>query len=158
MEILLEPTSNKLMVDPHGFEGIYKDGHRGIVSTLLTLGLLGLPELVPSGGGIDEMDLLSFVRTLADPTMYGVGSSFNHCTAPPMVISTLNEPWIRLFDEEGNDGQAKQGDSASGGQGAGIQPVSEAAETNIEDVVPRRQEKRKSVIVDSDEPSHPTKN
>ncbi|GKA74817.1 hypothetical protein Tco_0781119 [Tanacetum coccineum] len=27
MEILLEPTSNKLMVDPHGFEGIYKDGH-----------------------------------------------------------------------------------------------------------------------------------
>ncbi|GJS43509.1 hypothetical protein Tco_0568552 [Tanacetum coccineum] len=27
MEILLEPTSNKLMVDPHGFEGIYKEGH-----------------------------------------------------------------------------------------------------------------------------------
>ncbi|GKC70030.1 putative ribonuclease H-like domain-containing protein [Tanacetum coccineum] len=26
MEILLEPTSNKLMVDPHGFEGISKDG------------------------------------------------------------------------------------------------------------------------------------
>ncbi|GJT63629.1 hypothetical protein Tco_1015109 [Tanacetum coccineum] len=26
MEILLEPTSNKLMVDPHGFEGIFKDG------------------------------------------------------------------------------------------------------------------------------------
>ncbi|GKB80657.1 hypothetical protein Tco_0947552 [Tanacetum coccineum] len=39
----------------------------------------------------------------------------------------------------------------------GIQPVSEAAETNIKDVVQRRQEKRKSVIVDSDEPSHPTK-
>ncbi|GJS69849.1 retrovirus-related pol polyprotein from transposon TNT 1-94 [Tanacetum coccineum] len=27
MSILLEPTSNKIMVDPHGFEGIYKDGH-----------------------------------------------------------------------------------------------------------------------------------
>ncbi|GJZ60158.1 hypothetical protein Tco_0615974 [Tanacetum coccineum] len=27
MEILLEPTSNKLMVDPYGFEGIYKNGH-----------------------------------------------------------------------------------------------------------------------------------
>ncbi|GJS22029.1 putative ribonuclease H-like domain-containing protein [Tanacetum coccineum] len=27
MEILLEPTSNKLLVDPHRFEGIYKDGH-----------------------------------------------------------------------------------------------------------------------------------
>ncbi|GJX78839.1 hypothetical protein Tco_0326988 [Tanacetum coccineum] len=26
MEILLEPTSNKLMVDPHGFEGTFKDG------------------------------------------------------------------------------------------------------------------------------------
>ncbi|GKC77083.1 hypothetical protein Tco_1127857, partial [Tanacetum coccineum] len=24
MEILLEPTSNKLMVDPHGFEGYLK--------------------------------------------------------------------------------------------------------------------------------------
>ncbi|GKD02063.1 hypothetical protein Tco_1172337 [Tanacetum coccineum] len=29
MEILLESTSNKLMVDPHGFEGISKDGHGG---------------------------------------------------------------------------------------------------------------------------------
>ncbi|GKB06291.1 hypothetical protein Tco_0834524 [Tanacetum coccineum] len=27
MEILLEPTSNKLMVDPHGFEDSHKDGH-----------------------------------------------------------------------------------------------------------------------------------
>ncbi|GKB06526.1 hypothetical protein Tco_0834759 [Tanacetum coccineum] len=26
MEILLEPTSNKLMVDPHGLEGYVKDG------------------------------------------------------------------------------------------------------------------------------------
>ncbi|GJZ21808.1 hypothetical protein Tco_0558847 [Tanacetum coccineum] len=26
MEILLEPTSNKLTVDPHGFEGTFKDG------------------------------------------------------------------------------------------------------------------------------------
>ncbi|GJX94824.1 hypothetical protein Tco_0349410 [Tanacetum coccineum] len=24
---MLEPTSNKLMVDPHGFEDSYKDGH-----------------------------------------------------------------------------------------------------------------------------------
>ncbi|GKB92993.1 hypothetical protein Tco_0979130 [Tanacetum coccineum] len=27
MEILLEPTSNKLKVNPHGFEGIFKDGN-----------------------------------------------------------------------------------------------------------------------------------
>ncbi|GJW08656.1 hypothetical protein Tco_1571079 [Tanacetum coccineum] len=26
MEILLEPTSNKIMVDPHGFEDSHKDG------------------------------------------------------------------------------------------------------------------------------------
>ncbi|GJW37069.1 hypothetical protein Tco_0059989 [Tanacetum coccineum] len=25
MEILLEPTSNRIMVDPHGFKGIFKD-------------------------------------------------------------------------------------------------------------------------------------
>ncbi|GJS32714.1 hypothetical protein Tco_0531096 [Tanacetum coccineum] len=31
MEILLEPTSNKLMVDPQGFEDSHKDGHGEIV-------------------------------------------------------------------------------------------------------------------------------
>ncbi|GKE97882.1 hypothetical protein Tco_0021233, partial [Tanacetum coccineum] len=41
--------------------------------------------------------------------------------------------------------------------GVGIQPVSEAAETNVEDVIPRRQEKQKFVIVDSDEPSYHAK-
>ncbi|GKE19838.1 hypothetical protein Tco_1431350, partial [Tanacetum coccineum] len=60
--------------------------------------------------------------------------------------SELEDSVDRLFDEEGNDGQAKQGDSASGGQCVGIQPVSEAVETNIEDVVPRRQEKRKFLL------------
>ncbi|GJS00973.1 hypothetical protein Tco_0317481 [Tanacetum coccineum] len=29
MEILLEPTSNKLLVDPHGFEDSLKDGYEG---------------------------------------------------------------------------------------------------------------------------------
>ncbi|GJU63206.1 integrase, catalytic region, zinc finger, CCHC-type containing protein [Tanacetum coccineum] len=35
MEILLEPTSNKLMVDPYGFEGIFKDGdgENGVIRT-----------------------------------------------------------------------------------------------------------------------------
>ncbi|GJX82371.1 hypothetical protein Tco_0331852 [Tanacetum coccineum] len=122
----------------------------------------------------EEMDLLSFVRT-ADPTMVRIGERQRGEDEPKLLDttigrvvpllpvapahgeSTLKDSVDRLFDEEGNDGQAKQGDSASGGQGVGIQPVSEAAETNIEDVVPRRQEKRKSVIVDSDEPSHPAK-
>ncbi|GJY93562.1 hypothetical protein Tco_0509344 [Tanacetum coccineum] len=74
--------------------------------------------------------------------------------APARGESELKDSVDRLFDEEGNDGQAEQGNSASGGQGVGSQPVSEAVETNM---VPRRQEKRKSVIVDSDEPSHPAK-
>ncbi|GJV37465.1 gypsy type transposase [Tanacetum coccineum] len=54
--------------------------------------------------------------------------------APARGESELEDSVDRLFDEEGNDGQAEQGDSASGGQ-----------------------ERRKSVIVDSDEPSYPVK-
>ncbi|GKB04735.1 hypothetical protein Tco_0832930, partial [Tanacetum coccineum] len=77
--------------------------------------------------------------------------------APSRGESELKDRVDRLFDEEGNDDQAEQGDSASGGQGVGIQPVSGAVETNIKGVVLRRQEKRKSMIVDSDEPSHPAK-
>ncbi|GJS18721.1 hypothetical protein Tco_0413193 [Tanacetum coccineum] len=97
----------------------------------------------------EEMDLLSFVCT-ADPTKVRI-------VAPARGESELEDNVDRLFDEEGNDGPVEQGDSASGGQGVGIQPVSEAAETNIEDVILRRQEKRKYVIVDSDEPSYPAK-
>ncbi|GJW51352.1 hypothetical protein Tco_0092703 [Tanacetum coccineum] len=97
------------------------------------------PEFLYENG--EDMDLLSFVRIV-----------------DPMKLHQLVWRMDRLFDKEGNDGQAaEQGDSASGGQGVGIQPVSEAAETNIEDVVPRRLEKRKSMIVNSDEPSHPAK-
>ncbi|GJS23450.1 hypothetical protein Tco_0452082 [Tanacetum coccineum] len=54
--------------------------------------------------------------------------------APARGESELEDSVDMLFDEESKDGQAKQGDSASGGQ-----------------------EKQKSVIVDSDEPSHPAK-
>ncbi|GKD39713.1 hypothetical protein Tco_1259920 [Tanacetum coccineum] len=120
------------------------------------------------------MDLLSFIRT-ADPTKVRIGERQRSEDEPKLLDTTigrvvpllpvalacgeseLEDSVDRLFDEEGNDGQAKQGDSASGSRGVGIQPVSEDAETNIEDVVPRRQEKQKSMIVDSDEPSHPTK-
>ncbi|GJZ27502.1 hypothetical protein Tco_0571755 [Tanacetum coccineum] len=105
-----------------------------------------------------EMDLLYFVRT-ADPTKVRIGERQRGEDEPKLLDTTvgrvvsllpvalargeseLKDSVDRLFDEEGNDGPAEQGDSASGGQGVGIQPVSEAAETNIEDVVLRRQEK-----------------
>ncbi|GJX79938.1 hypothetical protein Tco_0328087 [Tanacetum coccineum] len=77
--------------------------------------------------------------------------------SPARGESELEDSVDMLFDEEGNDGQAEQGDSTSGGQGVGIQLVSGAVETNIKDVVSRRQEKRKSMIVDSNEPSYPAK-
>ncbi|GJY42712.1 hypothetical protein Tco_0430925 [Tanacetum coccineum] len=54
----------------------------------------------------------------------------------------------------------EQGDSVSGERGVRIQLVSEAVETSVGDVAPlqpRRQRKRKTVIVDSGEPSHPAK-
>ncbi|GKC27625.1 hypothetical protein Tco_1034919, partial [Tanacetum coccineum] len=120
------------------------------------------------------MDLLTFIRT-ADPTKVRIGERQHGDDEPNLLDTTvgsvvpllpvtpargeseLEDSVDRLFDEEGNDDQAEQGDSASGGQGVGIQPVSGAVETNIEGVVPRRQEKQKSMIVDSDEPSHPAK-
>ncbi|GKF67118.1 hypothetical protein Tco_0193635, partial [Tanacetum coccineum] len=40
--------------------------------------------------------------------------------APAHGESELEDSVDRLFDEEGNDGQAEHGDSASGGQGVGI--------------------------------------
>ncbi|GKB01040.1 retrovirus-related pol polyprotein from transposon TNT 1-94 [Tanacetum coccineum] len=43
MEILLDPTSNKLMVDPHGFEDSHKGGH-GDYAELLWEGLHHAPE------------------------------------------------------------------------------------------------------------------
>ncbi|GJR83309.1 hypothetical protein Tco_0154094 [Tanacetum coccineum] len=130
------------------------------------------PEFLYENG--EEMDLLSFVRNV-DPTKVRIGEQQRGEDEPKLLDTTirhvvpllpvapargenkLEDSVDRLFDEEGNDGQAEQGDSASGGQGVGIQPVSEAVETNIEDVVHRRQEKRKSMIVDFDEPSYPAK-
>ncbi|GKB13789.1 hypothetical protein Tco_0847712 [Tanacetum coccineum] len=96
----------------------------------------------------NEMDLLTFIPT-ADPTKVRIGERQRGDDEPKLLDTTvgrvvpllpvapargeseLEDSVDRLFDEEGNDDQAKQGDSASGGQGVGIQPVSEAVETNI---------------------------
>ncbi|GKA59174.1 hypothetical protein Tco_0758487 [Tanacetum coccineum] len=42
MEILLEPTSNKLMVDPYGFEGTFKDGDGVDLGSMMNPGRDGL--------------------------------------------------------------------------------------------------------------------
>ncbi|GKD94007.1 hypothetical protein Tco_1373844, partial [Tanacetum coccineum] len=112
------------------------------------------------------MDLLSFIRT-ADPTKVRIGERHRSKDEPKLLNTTVGRvvPLLpiaparaeceldasvdKLFDESGSGNQAEQGDSASGGHGAGIQLVSEAAETVIEDVIPmqpKRQKKWKTVI------------
>ncbi|GJQ89912.1 hypothetical protein Tco_0001051 [Tanacetum coccineum] len=123
------------------------------------------------------MDLLTFIRN-ADPTKVRVGKRQRAEDEPKLLDTTvgrvvpllpvtpahgegeLEDSVDKLSDEGDSDDQAKQGDSASGGQGVGIQFVSEAAEVIAEDVAPlqpRRQKKRKTVVIDVGEPSHPTK-
>ncbi|GKB99794.1 hypothetical protein Tco_0985931, partial [Tanacetum coccineum] len=99
------------------------------------------------------MDLLSFIQT-ADPTNVRVGESQRAEDEPRLLDTTMGRvvPLLpiapacaeseldasvdKLFDEGGSGNQAKQGDSASGGHGVGIQLVSEAVETVVEDATP----------------------
>nr|GEV02889.1 MAK10-like protein [Tanacetum cinerariifolium] len=76
------------------------------------------------------------------------------------VESELDASVERLFDEGGSGNQTEQGDSAGGGKDADIQPVIEAVDTVVEDVAlvqPKRQRKRKSVVVNVGEASLPPK-
>ncbi|GKB09072.1 hypothetical protein Tco_0837384 [Tanacetum coccineum] len=80
--------------------------------------------------------------------------------APDRAESELEASVNRLFDEGGSGNRTEQGDSAGGGGGADIQPVSEPVDTVVEDVAPlqpRRQRKRKTMVVDAGESSHPPK-
>ncbi|GKC02015.1 hypothetical protein Tco_0993625 [Tanacetum coccineum] len=80
--------------------------------------------------------------------------------APARSSSDLEASVDKLFDQGGSGEQGEHGDSVGGDQNAGIQFVSEGAETIVEDVAPvrpRRPKKRKTVVVDSGEPSHPAK-
>ncbi|GJR31091.1 hypothetical protein Tco_1107323 [Tanacetum coccineum] len=90
------------------------------------------PEFLYENG--DEMDMLSFFHTV-DPTKVRIGERQRSEDEPKLLDTTvrrvvpllpvapargeseLEDSVDRLFDEEGNDGQAEQGDSASGGQG-----------------------------------------
>ncbi|GKB67101.1 hypothetical protein Tco_0928513 [Tanacetum coccineum] len=73
--------------------------------------------------------------------------------APDRAESELEASVDKLFYEGGSGNQAEQGDSVGGGQGANIQPIVEVAAP----VQPRRQAKRKSVVVDAGGASHPPK-
>ncbi|GJY19743.1 hypothetical protein Tco_0391234 [Tanacetum coccineum] len=67
---------------------------------------------------------------------------------------------LLIFDKGGSGNQTEQGDSAGGGEGVDIQLVSEPANTVVEDVAPlqpRRQRKRKIMVVDTGESFHPPK-
>nr|GEV03400.1 hypothetical protein [Tanacetum cinerariifolium] len=80
--------------------------------------------------------------------------------APDRAESELDASVERLFDEGGSGNQTKQGDSTGGRKDADIQPVIEATDTVEEDVAPvqpKRQRKRKSMVVDAGEASHPPK-
>nr|GEW42527.1 hypothetical protein [Tanacetum cinerariifolium] len=120
------------------------------------------------------MDLLSFIRT-ANPMKVRIGERQRDEDEPKLletsvgrVVSLLPVAPYRssgelkasvekLFGEGGSGEQVKQGDSASGGHGVGIDVV---AETSVEYVAPtqlKRQKKRKTKVVDAGEPSHPAK-
>nr|GEX18374.1 hypothetical protein [Tanacetum cinerariifolium] len=71
--------------------------------------------------------------------------------APDRVDSELEASVERLFDEGGSGTQMEQRDFARGGLDANIHPVVEAVNTVVEDaalVQARRQEKRKSMVMD----------
>ncbi|GKB77445.1 hypothetical protein Tco_0944340 [Tanacetum coccineum] len=116
-----------------------------------------------------EMDIFAFIHT-SDPTKVKIvlrerneGEPLLLETtigrtipllpvAPDRVESELEACVERLFDEGGSGNQTEQGDSIGDVKDANIQPVNEAANTVIEDVAPvqpKRQGKRKSVVVDA---------
>ncbi|GKF25794.1 hypothetical protein Tco_0081688, partial [Tanacetum coccineum] len=76
------------------------------------------------------------------------GEGISLLSSIPRILPSVE----KLFNEGGSGNQTEQGDSAGGGQDANIQPVVEAADTAVEDVAPvqpRRQGKRKYVIMDT---------
>ncbi|GKD40881.1 hypothetical protein Tco_1261088, partial [Tanacetum coccineum] len=125
----------------------------------------------------EDMDIFAFIHTL-DPTKVKfvererikdeprllettVGRTVPLLSvAPDRAESELEASVDKLFDEGGSGNQAGQGDFAGVGEGANIQLVIEATDTVAEDVAPlqpRHQRKRKTMVVDAGEASHPPK-
>ncbi|GJW73977.1 hypothetical protein Tco_0133347 [Tanacetum coccineum] len=85
--------------------------------------------------------------------------SESYQVAPDRAKSELEANVDKLFDKGGSGAQTKQGDSAGGGggQGVNIQPVIKVADAAAEDVAhaqPRRQKKRKTIVADAGRSSH----
>ncbi|GKB72340.1 hypothetical protein Tco_0933752 [Tanacetum coccineum] len=116
-----------------------------------------------------EMDIFAFIHT-SDPTKVKIVERERNEGEPLLLETTIDRtvPLLpvapdraeseleacveRLFDEGGSGNQTEQGDSIGDVKDANIQPVNEAANTVIEDVAPvqpKRQGKRKSVVVDA---------
>nr|GEV08916.1 hypothetical protein [Tanacetum cinerariifolium] len=80
--------------------------------------------------------------------------------APSRAETELEASVDRLFDEGGSGNQTEQGDSVGGEKDANISPVVEATDISVENVVlvqSRRKGKRKSMIINTGEASHPSK-
>nr|GEW53075.1 transposase (putative), gypsy type [Tanacetum cinerariifolium] len=80
--------------------------------------------------------------------------------APDRANSELETSIDKLFDKGGSDSQARKGGFAGVGEGTNVQPITEAIGIVTEDVAPlhpRRQRKRKIVVVDAGGSSHPPK-
>ncbi|GJU23472.1 hypothetical protein Tco_1156814 [Tanacetum coccineum] len=126
----------------------------------------------------EEMDLFAFIHT-PDPTKVKVVERERKedeplllqttvgrtvpllPVAPDSAESELEASVDRLFDEGRSGDQTEQGGSAGSGRGADIQLVSAAVDTVVEDVAPvqpKHQRKRKTIVVDAGEASHPPKN
>ncbi|GKE25297.1 hypothetical protein Tco_1436809 [Tanacetum coccineum] len=107
----------------------------------------------------EEMYLLSFIQT-ADPTKVRIGERQRAEVSPARASSELEASVDKLFDKGGSGSHTEQGDSVSGRHGVSVQQVSETEEIVAKDaapVQPRRQRKRKTVVSDAGEPSHPPK-
>nr|GFB86721.1 putative transposase (putative), gypsy type [Tanacetum cinerariifolium] len=109
------------------------------------------PSFVDKDG--EDMDIFAFIHTL-DPTKVKVVERERQEDEPWLLETTVARTVPLLLTE--------QGDFADGGGGLGIniQPAVETMDIAAEDVVPllpRRQKKRKTVVADAGEPSHPPK-
>ncbi|GJX96010.1 hypothetical protein Tco_0351808 [Tanacetum coccineum] len=125
----------------------------------------------------EEMDIFSFIHT-PNPTKVKIVEREQNegeplllettigrtipllPVAPDRAESELDASVERLFDKGDSGNQTEQEYSIGGEKDADIQPVIEAADTVVEDVAlvqPKRQRKRKYVVVDAGEASHPPK-
>ncbi|GJS13919.1 hypothetical protein Tco_0408391 [Tanacetum coccineum] len=133
------------------------------------------PRFLDKNG--EEMDIFAFIHT-PDPTKVKIVEQERNEGEPLLLETTIGRTVLllpvapdraeskldasieRLFDEGGSGNQTEQGDSADGDKDADIQPVIEDADTVVEDVALvqlKRQGKRKYVVVDAGEASHPPK-